>query len=136
MIAKSGITTSLGELEAIVSTVDHRLPRAYIFPPDGYFTGRAFKGSIALLAKYRAPAIFGDPRGAALGGLASYGPDHNHQFFEAADYVFKILKGANAANLPVQQPRKFLFAINLKTSQSLGIKLPAALLGRADRIIE
>lgn len=134
--AKSGIITSLAEFETILSSVDHRSPTAYIFPPDGYFTGRAFLESIALLAKYRAPAIFGDPRGAELGGLASYGPDHIHQFYEAAEYVHKLLNGATAANLPVQQPRKFLFLINSRTANSLQIKIPIALLGRADRIIE
>jgi putative tryptophan/tyrosine transport system substrate-binding protein len=70
------------------------------------------------------------------GGLISYGPDYVALARRGAYYIDRILKGAKPAELPIEQPSKFLLAINLKTAKSLGLEVPASLLARADEVIE
>ena len=93
------------------------------------------KQFVELVAKSRLPAIYGASNYVDAGGLISYGADRNVQFQRAAVYVDKILKGAKAADLPVEQPMKYELIINLKTAKQIGLTVPPNLLVRADRVI-
>jgi putative ABC transport system substrate-binding protein len=84
----------------------------------------------------RLPSTFHLREFAASGGLIAYGVDRSDLFRRAASYVDKILKGANPADLPVEQPTKFELVINLKTAKALGLTIPPNLLSIADDVIE
>jgi putative ABC transport system substrate-binding protein len=94
------------------------------------------KSIIKLAAQHRLPAIYPIRIFAIDGGLISYGPDPADQFRRAASYVDRILKGEKPADLPVQAPTKYELIVNLKTAKALGFAIPAALLARADEVIE
>ena len=91
---------------------------------------------IALAARHRLPAVYSTRPFVAHGGLVAYGPDMLDQFRRSASYVDRILKGEKPADLPVQAPTKYELLINLKTAKALGLELPAALVARADEVIE
>jgi putative ABC transport system substrate-binding protein len=84
----------------------------------------------------RLPAIYGERQFVELGGLMSYGPDVPNMYRRAADYADKILRGAKAGDLPVEQPTKFDLTINLTTAKMLGLTIPDKLLALADVVIE
>jgi putative ABC transport system substrate-binding protein len=93
--------------------------------------------SIGRLAiQHRLPTMFIFRRYAELGGLMSYGADIVAMYQQAAGYVAKILRGAKAADLPVEQPNKFELVVNLKTANAIGVELPTSILLRADEVIE
>ena len=91
---------------------------------------------IDLAARKRLPAIWGDRERVVDGGLMSYGADVADLYRRAAGYVDRILKGARPADLPVEQPAKFVLAINLKAAQALGLTIPQSLLIGADEVIQ
>jgi putative ABC transport system substrate-binding protein len=91
---------------------------------------------VDLAAKHRLPAVYVVRDFVDDGGLMSYGPLWIDLFRRAAIYVDKILKGMSPSELPVEQPTKFEFVINLKTAKALGLTLPPSLLARADQVIE
>jgi putative tryptophan/tyrosine transport system substrate-binding protein len=91
---------------------------------------------IALLARHRLRAVYEFPVFAREGGLISYGIDIIAQQRQAASYIDRILKGAEPADLPVQEPTKFTLVVNLKTAKALGVTVPPSLLASADEVIE
>jgi putative tryptophan/tyrosine transport system substrate-binding protein len=91
---------------------------------------------VELAAQQRLPTIYGRSDFVDAGGLASYGTSFPHLYRRAAVYVDKILKGAKPADLPVEQPTKFEFVINLKTAKALNLTIPQSVLYRADRVIK
>ena len=89
-----------------------------------------------LAGKSRIPVVSGQNLDVEAGGLISYGWDRRDLYRRAATYVDKIFKGANPADLPVEQPRKFELVINLKTAKQIGLTIPQKVLARADRVIK
>lgn len=92
--------------------------------------------TIALAARYSVPAIYFNRLFADSGGLISFGTDIAEQFRQAASYIYRILKGASLADLPIQEPTKFELSINLRTAKALGLTVPQTLLVAADEVIE
>ena len=91
---------------------------------------------VELAAGKRLPAMYPTKDFVEAGGLMAYGPDLVDSYRRAAIFMDKILKGAKPANLPVEHPTKFNFAINLKTAKALGIRFPPSIMVRADQMIE
>ena len=89
-----------------------------------------------LAVKNRLPVTYAQPEAVEAGGLMTYGVDITDLFRRAATYVDKILKGAKPADLPVEQPKKFEFIINLKAAKQIGLTIPPNVLARADRVIK
>ncbi len=102
----------------------------------GYLNGANQKQITDLAIKHRLPAMYSETSYVARGGLMSYGVDLAHIYRRAASYVDRILKGANPADLPVEQPTKFEFVVNLKTAQQIGLTIPSNVLVRANRVIQ
>lgn len=88
-----------------------------------------------LALKNRLPTIYQGSAWVEAGGLMSYSHNDIEAFRRAATYVDKILKGAKPADLPIEQPTKFEFVINLKTAKQIGVTIPQTVLVRADRVI-
>jgi putative ABC transport system substrate-binding protein len=91
---------------------------------------------IKLAGQHGLPAVYPERAFVREGGLVSYGPVITDLFRQAAGYVDRILKGEKPGDLPVQAPTKYTTVVNLKTAKALGLELPAALLARADEVIE
>jgi putative ABC transport system substrate-binding protein len=98
--------------------------------------GRITPKIVELANQWQLPAIYQYTEFVDMGGLLSYGAESTPLFRRAAFYVDKILKGANPADLPVEEPTKFELEINLKTAKALGLTIPVNVLARADKVIE
>jgi putative ABC transport system substrate-binding protein len=125
----------LAEIETVMTRIGREPGNGIIVPADT-FTALHHRLIIELAARYRLPTIYPFGYFAAAGGLLSYGPDVTDQFRRSAAYVDRILRGEAPADLPVQQPTKFEFVINLKTAKELGLILSDKLLVGADELIE
>jgi putative ABC transport system substrate-binding protein len=99
-----------------------------------FYTERRRIAELAL--KHKLPAIYGAAEYVEAGGLLAYGPSYPDLFRRAAIYVDKILKGANPANLPIEQPTTFELVINGNTARALGLVIPPSMLARANRVIQ
>ena len=100
------------------------------------FTSTHHRRILDFAAKSQWPVVYFWREFVEVGGLMSYGPNLRDLFRRAATYVHKILHGAKPADLPVEQPMKFEFVINLKTAKALGLTIPPTLLFQADEVIQ
>ena len=103
--------------------------------PDAMFWNHR-RAILGLVATARLPAVYPEREYADDGGLIAYGPNVPDNFRRAADYVDQVLKGAKPGELPIQEPAKFDFVVNLITAKALRISIPPAILLRADEVIE
>jgi putative ABC transport system substrate-binding protein len=122
-------------IESAFAVLTARRADALIVALEGLFVQQ--RRQIADLAlRNRIPTMFGGSGHVQAGGLMSYGPDIEDNFRRAANYVDRILKGAKAGELPIEQAGKFEMLINAKTAKALGLTIPREVLFRADRVIE
>ena len=103
---------------------------------EGLMISNSVRSLVALSVSHRLPTIFPDSSFVEAGGLMSYGPSLPEIYRRTAEIIAKILKGARPGDIPVEQPTKFEFAVNLKTAKALGLTIQPALLLRADVVIE
>jgi len=122
------------QFEGAAARIVQEHAQAIVVVSDGYLTWRA--KLVEIMRATRLPTAYSLREFVVAGGLLSYGADLRSNYLHAATYVDKILKGANPANLPVEQPTKFELVINMKTAKALGLTVPQALLARADEVIE
>jgi putative ABC transport system substrate-binding protein len=126
---------SRADLEATIATLTRESDGGLIVAADAF--NAAHRPLIMqLVERHRLPSIYYLRQAVVEGGLMSYGPDLADIVRRSASYVDRILRGANPADLPVQQPTKFELAINLKTAKALGLTVPPTLIARADEVIE
>jgi putative ABC transport system substrate-binding protein len=123
------------ELEGAFEEVIRRKAQAILFGGGQLFNGHR-RQVLELAAKTRLPTMYWRPDWVVAGGLMSYAPDNADLWHRAALYVDKILKGAKPADLPVEQPTKVEFVINLKTAKQIGLTIPPNVLARADKVIK
>ena len=135
IVARLAPVHNRDEIERAITALAAEPGCGLIVPLSAPITAHAAE-IIELSARHRVPAIYGAGSYARQGGLVGYGTSVADLFGRAGDYVDRILKGANPADLPVQSPTKFELVINLKTAKTLGLTVAEALLARADEVIE
>ena len=127
-------STNLDIDASFASLVQRRVDALLVSPGPPFGQRRVQLATLA--ASYRVPAILPDRQYAEAGGLMSYGSNVIEMYRQAGLYTGRILKGENPADMPVLQAAKFEFVVNAHTAKLLGLTVPAALLARADEVIE
>ena len=123
------------DIERAIQTTARTQNGGIIFPPDITLTPLR-EQIVATVARSRLPAIYSDPALTTSGGLAAYSADRMDLFRKAASYTDRILRGEKPGDLPVQEPTKYEFVINLKTAKALGLEISPLVVALADKVIE
>jgi putative ABC transport system substrate-binding protein len=126
---------NLNELDTAFADLLNARPDALLVTAEP-FTRQHLVRILDFANNNKIPAMFEDSSYVVAGGLMSYGPDYQDVFRKAAIFVDKILKGANPANLPIEQPTKLQLVLNLKTAKALGLTIPPGVVAIADEVIE
>ena len=126
---------TVNDFDGAFATMARERVGGFFVPAEALtFSNRERVAELAL--EYRLPGMFGTRDNVEAGGLMSYAPDHHDLIRRSGGYIDKILKGANPADLPVEQASKFELVINFKTANALGLQVPVHLQQRADEVIE
>jgi putative tryptophan/tyrosine transport system substrate-binding protein len=120
--------------QALAQAQSDRVRNLFVMSSSFFFRDRARLAEFAL--RHRMISVYAFREWVDAGGLVSYGPSITGMYRRAADYVDRIARGAKPADLPIEQPTRFEFVINLKTARAIGIELPTPILLRADEVIE
>lgn len=123
------------EIDRAFAAMAKERTRALLVLGDPVFTAQR-KRIAGLSVKHRLPTVSGTIEYTEAGGLMAYGPSFPDMYRRAAYYVDRILKGTKPVDLPVEQPMKFEFIVNLKTAKQIGLTIPPNVLARADRVIK
>jgi putative ABC transport system substrate-binding protein len=125
------------DFEKVFAALNKQRPDGLYVPGGGQVIGAAnVKRIVGFALKSRLPSMYGSREAVEAGGLMSYGTVQAESYRRVAYYVDKILKGAKAADLPVEQPTKFEFIVNLKTAKQIGVTIPPEVLARATKLIK
>jgi putative ABC transport system substrate-binding protein len=126
---------SEADIAKVIAALGREPGSGLIAMTDSFITVHR-KSIIALAARHKVPAVYYFGSIADEGGLIAYGIDYTDMFRRAAPFVDRILRGAKAADLPVEMPTTYELTINRKTAAALGLTIPQSLLLRADRVVE
>jgi putative ABC transport system substrate-binding protein len=125
----------LGALDGFLAELEKQPPQALFVGSSGWFEDN-HRPIVDFALKTRLPALFVRREYVEIGGMMAYGILYPEMYRNAANYIVRILKGENPANLPVLQPTKVELAINLKSARAMGLTIAPVLLARADEVIE